>query len=114
MQRYLRFQAFTIVELMIVVLIIALLALIAIPSFLKVREESRQSACMNNLRIIDNTKQIWAMAVNATQTTPCDMNAIAPYLESSDIPECPNGGVYTVGSLSVKPTCSANGHQNIY
>ena len=107
-------KAFTVVELMIVVLIIALLALIAVPSYKQMREKSRRTACLNNLRIIDNTKQIWAMAVNATNDTPCDMDALEPFFKTANLPVCPNGGTYTVGTLAERPTCSVPEHANIY
>ncbi|MCF7837474.1 MAG: prepilin-type N-terminal cleavage/methylation domain-containing protein, partial [Candidatus Marinimicrobia bacterium] len=54
-------EGFTLVEIMIVVLIIALLAAIAVPSFMRARERSRTSACINNLRQIDSAKEQWAM-----------------------------------------------------
>jgi hypothetical protein len=46
---------------MIVVAIIGLLAAIAIPNFVKARTTSQQNACINNLRLIDASKQQWAL-----------------------------------------------------
>jgi hypothetical protein len=46
---------------MIVVAIIGLLAAIAIPNFVKARTTSQQNACINNLRLIDSSKQQWAL-----------------------------------------------------
>ena len=51
---------FTLVEIMIVVAIIGLLAAIAIPNFSKARSTAQRNACINNLRQIDNAKQLWA------------------------------------------------------
>ena len=45
---------FTLVEIMIVVAIIGLLATIAIPNFMRARTTAEKTACINNLRQIDN------------------------------------------------------------
>ena len=45
-------RGFTLLEIMIVVAIIGLLATIAIPSFLKARQQSRMNVARNDLRII--------------------------------------------------------------
>lgn len=47
---------------MIVVAIIALLAAIAIPNFVKSRRQTRLSACINNMRVIDNAIQQYLLA----------------------------------------------------
>jgi type II secretory pathway pseudopilin PulG len=49
------------VEIMIVVAIIGLLAAIAIPNFVKARATSQMNASINNLRLIDSSKQQWAL-----------------------------------------------------
>ncbi|MDQ6808285.1 MAG: prepilin-type N-terminal cleavage/methylation domain-containing protein [Verrucomicrobiota bacterium] len=48
-----RRNAFTLVEIMIVVAIIALLAAIAVPGFLRARKRSQASKIINDLRLID-------------------------------------------------------------
>jgi len=40
--------------------------------------------------------------------TPTDKD-IAPYLKNG-IPKCPAGGIYTINSVGVAPTCSIRGH----
>ena len=51
---------------MIVVAIIGLLAAIAIPNFVKARTTSQMNACINNLRLIDSSKQQWALEQRKT------------------------------------------------
>ena len=57
-------QAFTLVEIMIVVAIIALLASIAVPGFLRARKRSQASRIINDLRLIDNALDLYAIENN--------------------------------------------------
>ena len=54
-------RAFTLVEIMIVVLIIGILVAIAVPNFIRARESARARACVANLRQIDSAKEQYAM-----------------------------------------------------
>src|SRR5664279_1378714 len=61
---------FTLVESMIVVAIIALLAAIAVPGFLRARKRSQASRILNDLRLIDNACDMYAIENNkATNAT---------------------------------------------
>jgi prepilin-type N-terminal cleavage/methylation domain-containing protein len=57
-------QAFTLVEIMIVVAIIALLAAIAVPGFLRARKRSQASRILNDLRLIDAAVDQYAIETN--------------------------------------------------
>ena len=59
---------FTLVEIMIVVAIIGLLAAIGIPNFVRARQTSQTNACINNLRVIDQAKQQWALEYGQIST----------------------------------------------
>ena len=52
-------KAFTLVEIMIVVAIIGLLLAIAIPSFMKAREETITTLCMENMRVILHSSHLY-------------------------------------------------------
>jgi len=104
-------RAFTLVEIMIVVLIIGILMAIAVPNFIKARETSRMNSCIANLKQIDSAKEEFAMATKLDTGATVLQSDIAPgYIKS--FPTCPGGGVYTINVVGTNPTCSlsANGH----
>jgi len=97
--------AFTLVEIMIVVLIIGILLAVAIPSFVQARESSRAKACVANLKQIDSAKQQWAMDQKAGSTASPGSTDLSPtYIRT--YPTEPEGGSYTVNSIASVPTCS--------
>ncbi|MFZ4395233.1 MAG: type II secretion system protein [Kiritimatiellia bacterium] len=103
-------KGFTLVEIMIVVAIIALLAAIAIPSFMKSRQDSRRSACVNNLRLIDHAKQQVATASQTmTDSSTPDWSDIKPYIKGNAIPLCRDAGTYVINVMTSNPTCSQSG-----
>jgi prepilin-type N-terminal cleavage/methylation domain-containing protein len=77
-----RAAGFTLVEIMIVVSIIALLALIALPSFLRAREQAQNAKFINALRIATDAFAMYACEHNSY---PPDVNrgivpaGMAPY-----------------------------------
>jgi general secretion pathway protein G len=106
-----RRSAFTLVEIMIVVAIIGLLAAIAIPNFIKARENSQKNACIANLKQIDGAKQTWALETKQISSATCNASDIyGPTLYIRDTPACPANGGYTIGLVSEKPTCNVAGH----
>ena len=58
--RIVRWTGFTLTELMIVVAVIGLLAALAMPAFVKARDNSRLGVIYLNLREIDSAKEQWA------------------------------------------------------
>ena len=101
-------RAFTLVEIMIVVLIIGILLAIAIPNFIAAREASRAKACVANLKQIDSAKQQWAMdnklSSPGTDTGVATLVGANAYIKSP--PNCPSSGTSTPGNLVTAPVCS--------
>ena len=94
---------------------IALVALILVPNLIDshLRETPPSSKCINNLRLIDGAKQLWALEHNKTETNVPTWEDLKPYLCGTNnlpLPTCPSGGTYTLGSVSNVPTCSIPGH----
>ncbi len=99
---------FTLVEIMIVVAIIGLLAAIGIPNFVRARQTSQTNACINNLRIIDQAKQQWALEYGQVSTTVPQSSDLMPYFgrTGAAMPQEPLGGSYNINAISTAPTCS--------
>jgi prepilin-type N-terminal cleavage/methylation domain-containing protein len=101
---------FTLLELITAITIMALLAMIAFPTYVHARANSERTACLNNLRQIDEAKQEWGLENNQPGGATPGASDLAPYLRNHLLPSCPSAGVYTIGSLSVSPACNIARH----
>ena len=109
MRKSIRKKGFTLVEVMIVVAMIAMLLAIAAPSFVKTRDTARTTACLSNLKSVDDAKMQWAM-----ETHKCDGDAVlwadlSPSYMKSQV-ACPWGYEYTLQPIGVPPYCPVVGH----
>ena len=74
-------DAFTLVEIMIVVAIIALLAAIAVPGFMRARKRSQASRVINDLRLIDNALDLYAIENNKSTGNPVNVVDWTKYMK---------------------------------
>ena len=81
---------FTLVEIMIVVAIIALLASIAVPGFMRARKRSQATRVLNDLRLIDNAIDQYAIETNKTGTNNPVWSDLKVYFKK-------NSALYTSG-----------------
>ena len=105
-------SAFTLVEIMFVVLIIGILLGIAIPNFIVAREQARTKACVANLKKIEWAKISWLMDKGLPPTNtplPSDLYPADGSGYFRTTPKCPADGVYTLGDGNHDPICNYNG-----
>jgi len=103
-----RRRAFTLVEIMIVVLIIGVILMIAVPSWMRIREKSQNTACKDNMRVIRDSKVQWGLDNNQAQSAVPAQGDLAP-VHMKRFPTCPGSGTYTIGSLDEEVECSEHG-----
>ncbi len=74
------------------------------------QSQEHLSVCVNNLRIIQAAKQQWALEYKKPAISTPTAQDLAPYLPGNALPVCPDGGTYTINSVSVPPTCTIPNH----
>lgn len=99
---------FTLVEIMIVVAIIGMLATIAIPNFVKARNNAQGKACISNLYQINGAIASWSLEMNKGPGSSVTYNDISSYLQNAVV--CPAGGTtfedsYTLTTVDAQPVC---------
>jgi general secretion pathway protein G len=106
-----RKNAFTLIEIMIVVAIIGLLAAATIPNLVRAQKTAKKTTCINNLKTIEGAKVQWALEnKKGDQDVPSDADLFGADKVISKKPDCPSGGTYDLKAVAEKPTCSVPEH----
>ena len=92
-------QAFTLVEIMIVVAIIGLLAALAIPGFVKARKQSQGRRILNDARQMDAAIDQWALEKGKKDGDAVTTSEAASYLKGSWKDVDLLGNSYTVSNV---------------
>jgi prepilin-type N-terminal cleavage/methylation domain-containing protein len=107
-------QAFTLIEVLIVALIIGLLVTLAVPNFVRARENARAKTCAQNLRVLEVAKDQYMMDYNLPRTVIInEPNIIGPNNYVKQLPTCPSSGTYTIGRGDQEALCSFGGLHNL-
>lgn len=109
-------RGFTLVEIMIVVAIIALLASIAVPGFMRARKRSQASRIINDLRLLDNALDLYAIENNKMSGAAANFSDLKVYLKKGsifyttgkDILGNDYGPTFSVDSIPKVPTATFN------
>lgn len=102
-----RTRGFTLVEIMIVVLILGMLITIAIPQWVYARDKSRQRACVNNMRQIEQAKDQYALDARLPEGAAVASTDLGSYIKGP-FPSCPSAGTYTLNGIGTSVVCSQN------
>ena len=76
---------FTLVELMIIVTIIGMLVAIAVPNFVKSRDQAQLNSILDNLRVIESAKDQWALENKTGSGTATTLTNICEYLKGGTV-----------------------------
>lgn len=91
---------------MIVVMIIGMLAMIAIPNIKGSLATSRYNAIINNLRVIDNQKALWAAEQKKGDNDTPSESDLAPYFQNGRFPARVMGETYNINNVGTEPTAT--------
>lgn len=71
-----RHAGFSLTEIMLVVAIMALIAVVAIPNHLRARKRSQASRVLDDLRVIDNALDLYALEFRKTGAEPLTLTSL--------------------------------------
>jgi type II secretory pathway pseudopilin PulG len=102
--------AFTVWEVVILILVVTFLVAIAMPNFVNRNRTSPANACINDLRQIDAAASQIALDKYLTNGTPINFpDDLTNYIKLNrygKISPCPSGGTYHINKVGEIPTCS--------
>src|SRR5881397_3809211 len=92
------------------IFVIGLLAAIAIPNFVKARNQAMYNVCQSNLRTIQGAKETWALENKKSRDEiPTDEELFGQSKQMAEKPVCRAGGSYTLNAVRESPTCTVHG-----
>ena len=97
---------FTLIEIMIVVAIIGLLAGISTPRMVKARDTSQLNAIINNLRIIEQSKDAWALENKQGNGALPTYTDLGEFFKNSVFPKSVRDETYNINAIGTNATAT--------
>jgi prepilin-type N-terminal cleavage/methylation domain-containing protein len=95
---------FTLVEIMVTVAIIGMVAGISIPNAFKARETAQLSSILNNLRLIEESKSMWALENRKGSWDIPSPNDLKGYMKNNSMPLTVVGELYNLEDVGTPST----------
>jgi len=100
---------FTLTEIMIVVSIIGLLAAIVGPRALRARERACIEVIRSNLRVIEDSKQQWAVTARAGLGALPPSEQLAVFFKGEQLPDPVAGETYNINPVGIVASATLSG-----
>jgi prepilin-type N-terminal cleavage/methylation domain-containing protein len=78
-------SAFTFIEIIIVITILGLIVAIAVPNYIRARDNARLNAILHNLRKIEQAKSQYALETKKTTGADVDLGSLTNYFRDGKV-----------------------------
>jgi hypothetical protein len=92
----------------------SVLALLALCYACAPRNRLALSSCYSNLRVIDGAKEQLRRESGLKLFDPVDTDELLKGLPGNRLPECSQGGHYSIGGIGESPRCSYSAHNSYF
>ncbi|BDI28214.1 hypothetical protein CCAX7_002650 [Capsulimonas corticalis] len=132
-EQFMRYRAFTLIELLVVIAVIAIIAAILFPVFAKAREKARQISCLSNTRqlsmaimqYVEDNDETYPWSLSTAQGSFQWGDLVDPYIKGYSVPSgvfsCPDASTpaqsystnsEVIGLLDIDSRSARGGYYN--
>ena len=101
-------DAFTMIELVVVIVILGILAAVAIPKYMDLTDKAKEASCKAQRGVVASACSLYYASKAATGVPaayPTTYNDAGMYADGT-VPSCPAGGTWTYDGAKGRVTCS--------